>query len=158
MHAALEMQWSWIQAMNGLRSELLESLNNQDLSVTPGGSKPALGELLVSMGDLTRAYTSSFHDFLLEWDQEPSEGGISTSVETLQLWFSQLDSELESTLTELTDESILRQIERPGGGAMPVDMHLQVYNQALFIYFGKFVVYLNAISRPMPPSLAEYIG
>lgn len=28
VHASVEMQWSWIQAMNDLRFELLESLND----------------------------------------------------------------------------------------------------------------------------------
>lgn len=158
MHTSLEMQWSWVQAMNGLRTEFLESLSDDDLQYRPGGSNLPLGELIVGMGNIERSYTASFIEFAQTWEQSDNDTDLTSNTEALKSWFAGLDTNLEAALDALDGDSVQRQIERPGGGGMPVEMQLQTYIQALFIYFGKFVVYLNAMGKPLPQSMRDYIG
>jgi uncharacterized damage-inducible protein DinB len=158
LHKSIEANWSWIQAMNSLRAELLNALTDHDLEFNPGGANSTFGELLVQMGEIEHAYTASFEAFSLDWQYRNQDDSLVTNLPALGTWFESLDARLESVLSELTDEDMQRQIERPGGGSMPVDLQLQVYIQALFIFFGKFVVYLKAMNRPLPPSIRDFIG
>jgi uncharacterized damage-inducible protein DinB len=158
MHSSIEMSWSWIQAMNGLRSELLATLADSELAFGPGGANPALGDLLVQMGEIEHSYTSSFVHFTQDWDYRNSDASLRTSVAALTAWFQSLDQELEAALNALGDDAPQRQITRPGGGAMPVDFQLQTYMQAMFIFFGKFVVYFRAMNKPLPQHVEDYIG
>jgi hypothetical protein len=41
---------------------------------------------------------------------------------------------------------------------MPVEMQLDVYLQALLIFFGKATVYLKAMNKEAPKQIEEYIG
>jgi hypothetical protein len=41
---------------------------------------------------------------------------------------------------------------------MPLDLQLQTYIQAMFIFFGKFVVYFRAMNKPLPQHIEDYIG
>lgn len=41
---------------------------------------------------------------------------------------------------------------------MPVEMQLDVYLQALLIFFGKVAIYLKAMNNPLPKTVQEYIG
>jgi hypothetical protein len=45
-----------------------------------------------------------------------------------------------------------------GGYAMPVDLQLDVYLQALLIFFGKATIYLKAMNKKVPEQIQEYIG
>jgi uncharacterized damage-inducible protein DinB len=155
---SIDASWSWIQAMSGLRGELLNALSDDDLRFSPGGANSTFGELLVQMGEIEHAYIASFESFRLDWQYRNSDETLPNSLAALGTWFESLDTRFESVLSALTVTDMQRQIERPGGGSMPVDMQLQVYVQALFIFFGKFVVYLKAMNRPLPPSIQEFIG
>jgi uncharacterized damage-inducible protein DinB len=158
MHSTIEANYSWIQAMSALRSELLGALTDADLGFSPGGENGTLGELLVQMGEIQYSYTSSFETFALDWGYTNSAKELTSSLAALGAWFATLDTRLEAVLSALTDGDMQRQIARPGGGSMPIDFQLQVYLQALFIFFGKFVVYLKAMNKPLPPSIRDFIG
>jgi hypothetical protein len=41
---------------------------------------------------------------------------------------------------------------------MPVDLQLDIYLQALLIFFGKAAVFLKATSKPLPKTMQDYIG
>lgn len=144
--------------MIGLRTELLGALSDGDLGFTPGGANSTLGELLVQMGEIEFSYATSFETFKLDWEYRITDPTLTSSLTALGTWFEILDARFEGALSALEDVDLQRQIERPGGSSMSIDFQLQVYVQALFIYFGKFVVYLNAMSRPLPPSIQAFIG
>jgi uncharacterized damage-inducible protein DinB len=158
MHTSIEMSWSWIQAMNGLRSELLATLTDSDLTFDPGGANPALGDLLVQMGEIEHSYVSSFVHLTQDWDYRNSDALLRTSVTALTAWFQSLDEQLEAALNALGDDTPERQITRPSGGAMSVDFQMQTYVQSMFIFFGKFVVYFRAMNKALPQHVEDYIG
>jgi hypothetical protein len=41
---------------------------------------------------------------------------------------------------------------------MPVELQLDVYLQALLIFFGKATIYLKAMNKALPQYIQEYIG
>jgi hypothetical protein len=49
-------------------------------------------------------------------------------------------------------------VGRPAGTTRTVDEQLEIYTQAAFVFLGKAVVYLNAMGRALPPSIAHYIA
>jgi hypothetical protein len=44
------------------------------------------------------------------------------------------------------------------GFAVPPAIQLHTYREALFIFYGKVTVYLQALGKPMPPQWATWIG
>jgi hypothetical protein len=50
-----------------------------------------------------------------------------------------------------------QQIARPGFAVSPA-IQLHTYREALFIFYGKVTVYLQALGQPMPPQWATWIG
>jgi hypothetical protein len=65
---------------------------------------------------------------------------------------------LKATASVLTDEDLKRTVDRGGGFAMPVELQLDVYLQALLIFFGKATIYLKAMNKELPKEMKDYIG
>ena len=85
------------------------------------------------------------------------EAGLEGSVARLQAWFQTLDEEMKATASALSNEDLKKTVDR-GGYAMPVDMQLDVYLQALLIFFGKATIYLKAMNKALPQQVQDYIG
>ena len=49
-------------------------------------------------------------------------------------------------------------VEREGAPTWPVETQLEVYLQALLIFFGKLTIYLKALDKPLPKEFRDYIG
>ncbi|TMD44669.1 MAG: hypothetical protein E6I93_17955 [Chloroflexi bacterium] len=64
---------------------------------------------------------------------------------------------MKATVSALSDEDLKKTVDR-GGYAMPVDMQLDVYLQALLIFFGKATIYLKAMNKALPQQVQDYIG
>jgi hypothetical protein len=157
MNSAVEMKWSWIEGSHGMRAGILEGLEDSDLAFNPGGQNMPLGELLCQTGEIEHSYIQSFKTFKQDWLYHNTEAGITTSVERLKAWYQKLDEELKGVVLGLSDADLKREVERESGFKMPVEMQLETYLQALFIFFGKAVVYLNAMNKPLPQSIKDYI-
>ena len=86
-----------------------------------------------------------------------TEAGLESSVARLQAWFQTLDEEMKATVSALSDEDLKKTVDR-GGFAMPVELQLDVYLQALLIFFGKATIYLKAMNKQLPQQIQEYVG
>jgi len=64
---------------------------------------------------------------------------------------------MKAAVSALSDEDLTKTVDR-GGFMMPVELQLDVYLQALLIFFGKATVYLKAMNKPLPEQIKEYIG
>ncbi len=64
---------------------------------------------------------------------------------------------MKAMVEAFSDEDLKKTIDR-GGYPVPVDMQLDIYLQALLIYFGKAVVYFKAMGKPLSQQFKEYIG
>jgi len=150
-------KWPWIEGTHAMRTQLLDTLSDADLTFNPGGQNMTLGALCRELGDTEYSYTQSLKTFKQDWSYHNAEAGLESSVKRLSAWFHTLDEELKATVSALSDEDLKKTIDR-GGYAMPVELQLDVYLQALLIFFGKATVYLKAMNKPLPQQIQEYIG
>lgn len=157
MNRFMQEKWSWIEGSQGLRSQLLERLSDIDLAFSPGGQNMTLGALCRQMGEIEHSYIQSLKTLKQDWSYRNTEAGLDSSVARLQAWFQTLDDEMKATVSALSDEDLTKMVDR-GGFAMPVEMQLDVYLQALLIFFGKATIYFKAMNKPLPQQVQEYIG
>ncbi len=109
------------------------------------------------MGEVEHAYIQSLKTFQQDWSYRNEEANLESSVARLKAWFQTLDDEMKTTVEAFTDEDLTKVIER-GGFKMPVELQLDVYLQALLIFFGKATIYLKAMNKSLPQHIQEYIG
>ena len=157
MNRYMEQKWSWIEGSHEMRVTLLNSLTDADLAFTLGGHNIPLGALFCEMGDVEHAYIQSLKTFTQDWSYHNPEAGLAGSVAQLSAWFASLDEEMKSIVAAFSDEDLQKMVDR-SGYAVAADTQLDIYLQALLIFFGKATVYLHAMQRELPPNWKEYIG
>ena len=157
MNRYMQEKWPWIEGTHALRVQLLDTLSDTDLAFSPGGQNMTLGALCREMGEIEHSYEQSLKTFQQDWSYHNTEADLESSVARLKAWFQTLDDELKATVAALSDEDLQKTIDR-GGYSMPVELQLDVYLQALLIFFGKVTIYLKAMNKPLPQHIQEYIG
>jgi len=157
MNSYMQEKWPWIEGTHALRTQLLDTLSDAELAFSPGGQNMTLGALCREMGETEHSYTQSLKTFKQDWSYRNTEVGLESSVARLQAWFQTLDEEMKAAVSALLDEDLKKTVDR-GGYAMPVDMQLDVYLQALLIFFGKATIYLKAMNKALPQQVQDYIG
>ena len=157
MNRYMTEKWSWIEGSNAMLSQLLETLSDADLAFNPGGRNMTLGALFREMGEIEHSYTQSLKTFKQDWTYRNTEAGLDRSVAGLQKWFQILNDEMKTTVSALSDEDLAKTVDR-GGYAMPAEIQLDVYLQALLIFFGKATIYLKTMDRELPKQFQDYIG
>lgn len=150
-------KWPWIEGSHGMRSQLLEILSDADLAFSPGGQNMTLGALCRQMGEIEHSYVQSLQTFQQDWSYRNMEADLERSVARLKAWFQTLDEELKATVSAFSDEDLKKTVDR-SGFTMPVELQLDVYLQALLIFFGKATIYLKAMNKALPQYIQEYIG
>ena len=157
MNSLMQEKWPWIEGTHGMRTQLLDILNDADLAFNPGGQNMPLGALLREMGDIEYSYIQSLKTFKQDWSYHNTEPGMESSLTQIKAWYQTLDDEMKATVADLSDEDSTKTIDRNGYQA-PVGLQLDIYLQALLIFFGKASVFLKAMKKPLPPIIQEYIG
>jgi uncharacterized damage-inducible protein DinB len=157
MNRYMSEKWPWIEGTHALRSQLLDTLKDADLAFSPGGQNMTLGALCREMGEVEHSYIQSLKTFKQDWSYHNTEAGLESSLTQLNAWFHALDEEMKATVSALSDEDLNKTVDR-GGFAMPVELQLDVYLQALLIFLGKTTIYLKAMNQPLPQQIQEYIG
>ncbi|MBL8153248.1 MAG: hypothetical protein JNM70_03615 [Anaerolineae bacterium] len=157
MNSVMENKWPWVEGSNGLRDELLKSLSDADLAFSPGGQNVTLGALCREMGEVQHSYIESLKTFKQDFSYRSTEPGLEGSTARLRAWYQALDAEMKAVLSAMTEEDTHKMIDRGGGFALPVSLQVDVYLQALLIFFGKASIFLKAMNRPLPKQMAEWI-
>lgn len=157
MNSYMESRWSWIEGTHGMRMQLLDALTDENLSFNPGGQNVTLGALCRDSGDVEYAYIQSLKTFQQDWSYHNDAPGIEGSVTQLKEWYARLDEEMKAIVAAMSDDDLKKTIDR-GGFSVPVDMQLDIYLQALLIFFGKVSIYCKALNIEMAPTFNEYIG
>lgn len=158
MNSLITEYYPTFRMYQALRGQLLELLSDEDLQVSPGGENPPLGALCVEIGEVQQAYNRSFMDGRIDFSYRNPEPGLAESVSQLAAWYRVLDAELEAVISHLSEEDIkTRQIDRGGWSTTPL-IQLEVYKEALLIFYGKASVYLKAMGKPRPQQWREWIG
>jgi hypothetical protein len=142
-----------------LRNQLMELLADDDLAFRPGAGTASLGELCREIGEIEHAYVESFRTFRQDFDYRNPDPRLVGSVAALTAWYDELDRDLLAAVGELSEDDIAnRQIERGGGFALPPATQLDIYREALLIFYAKVSIYLRLIGKPLPPQWHDWIG
>ena len=157
MNRYFQEKWPWIEGTHRMRAELLDTLSDVDLAFNPGGENMTLGALFREIGEIEYSYTQSLQTFEQDWSYRNREAGLESSVARLKAWYQTLDDEMKATVSALSDEDLKKTVKR-NSFEMPVDMQLDVYLQALLIFFGKATVFLRAMNKTYPQDIRDYLG
>ena len=152
----MQEQWPMYEGTHAMRTEFLDSLSDTDLKFSPGGLNMTLGALCREMGETEHSYVQSLKTLTQDWSYRNTEPGLENSVSQLKAWFGKLDAEMKETLSAMSDEDLKRKVER--GFEVPVTTQLEIYLQALLIFFGKATIYIKAMDRPLSQKFQDWIG
>jgi uncharacterized damage-inducible protein DinB len=145
-----------------LREQLLEVVTDDDLRVSLGGTSLTLGALCREIGEIEHAYVDSFRVFRQDFTYRAADDQVESSVTALRTWYQELDQELAAVLEALSAEDMKRRIVRADlseddFSPTPIEQ-LDVYREALLIFYGKASAYLRALSKPFPEQWRTWIG
>lgn len=154
---------SYFPEYQALRDQLMELLTDGDLAFRLRGSTVSLGALCREIGEIEHSYVESFKTFVQDFGYRNRDPRVGKSVVALTAWYAELDRDLMAALEGLTEEDstgrrILREDFEAGYFEPTVADQLDVYREALLIFYGKVSIYLRAIGRPLPPQWQHWIG
>lgn len=146
-----------------LRDELLEILTDDDLGFRVGGGSASLGALCREIGEIEHSYVESFRTFRQDFGYRNPDPRLESSVAALSSWYVGLDRELTAAVAALSEDDIAnRRIVRSefdvGDFAPLPSIQLDIYREALLIFYGKVSVYLRAMGKALPGHWQEWIG
>ena len=154
---------SFFPEYQGLRDQLMEILRDEDLGIRLGGGTASLGALCREIGEIEHSYVESFRTFRQDFSYRNPDPDIEDSVAALKAWFAQLDRDLMAAVQALSEDDIANRriirgdFDQEYFSPLP-KAQLDVYREALLIFYGKVTVYLRAIERPLPRQWADWIG
>ena len=92
-----------------------------------------------------------------------SDPRLEHSVAALKAWFVEMDRDMLAAVERLSEDDIANHaivrsdFDVAYFSPLPKDQ-LDVYREALLIFYGKASIYLKAIGKPLPPQWQEWIG
>jgi hypothetical protein len=129
------------------------------LAFSPGGANPPLGELCREIGETEHAYIESFRDFTCDFSYRRPEPELAHSVARLAAWYAELDQALKAAIEGLSEEQVQQQrVVRGPNFALPPRIQLNIYQEALLIFYGKASVYLKALNKPVSEQMQAWIA
>ena len=154
---------TFFEEYHSLRGQLMAILADDDLRFQLGGESATLGALCREIGQIEYAYVESFRTFTQDFGYRNEDPRLERSVDALVAWYADLDREMTAVLETLGEDDILnRRIVRGDFDAeffSPLPrVQLDIYREALLIFYGKVSVYLRAMGRPLPGDWSDWIG
>src|SRR5262245_15662830 len=144
-----------------LRDELLEILSDDDLAFRPGGATFTLGELCREIGEIEQSYVDALRTFKQDFSWRNPDQRVVQSLAALSAWFAELDRDLMAAIEALTEQdAATRRIARydvEGFSPLPAQ-ELDIYREALLIFYAKVSIYLRAMRRDLPGLWGPWIG
>ncbi len=153
----MKERWPWIEGSHTMRAQALDLLDDADLAFNPGGANRTLGALCREMGEIEHSYLESLKTLKQDWSHRKDEAGLEGSVARLKAWYATMDEGMKAVVSAMTDDDLAKTVDR-GGYGWEVETQLEVYLQALLIFFGKLIIYLKALDKPLPKEWLDYIG
>ena len=154
---------TYFQEYQSLRRMLVEILTDDDLGARLGGTTPTFGELCRDIGEIEYSYIESLKTFRQDFSYRHLESAVATNVKALAHWYDTLDRELATAIAALSEEDVTnRRIVRADfeidDFSPIVSVQLDIYREALLIFYGKASVYLRSLDKPLPPRWRDWIG
>ena len=146
-----------------LRDQLMELLTDDDLAFRPGPDTFSLGELCREIGDIEHSYVQALRVFRQDFEWRNPDPHAERSIAVLAAWYTDLDRDLLGAIEALTEDDIAdRRIKREDfdvGDFSPLAaQELDIYREALLIFYGKVSIYLRAMGRELSPHWLAWIG
>ena len=154
---------SFFPEYQGLRDQLMELLDDVDLDLRLGGDTTSLGALCREIGEVEKTYVESFRTFRQDFSYHNPDPELEHSVAALKAWFAELDRDLMTSVAALSEDDIAHRriirgdFDEEFFSPLP-KFQLDVYREALLIFYGKVSVYLRAVERPLPQQWRDWIG
>jgi uncharacterized damage-inducible protein DinB len=156
MNNIMKKYYPTFELYQALREQLLDILSDEELDFQPGGDNSTLGFLCREIGEIEYSYIQSFKTFKQDFSYRNREAGLEGSVAQLGAWYEALDKELKTTIDGLSDKDLDRSIDRGGFSLRPL-AQLDVYKEALLIFYGKVSVYLKTMGKTRPEQWVDWI-
>jgi len=144
-----------------LRDQLMGILEDDDLACKLEGANPGLGALCREIGEIEQSYIESFKTFRLDFEYRNIDPLLETSVAALSSWYGKLDGELRAAIAALSEDDVAnRTIERTDfpGFAPQLRVQLDIYKEALLIFYSRVDVYLRALGKTPTEQWRKWIG
>jgi uncharacterized damage-inducible protein DinB len=159
MNSLMREYYPTFEYYQAMRSQLMDILEDEDLAFEVGGANPPLGALCVEIGETEKSYIESFKTLKQEFSYGNEDPELGHTVSRLRAWYIQLDQQLKSALESFSEEDLRTQlVDRGGGFELPLHIQLDVYKEALLIFYGKVSVYLKAMDKERPQQWQEWIA
>ena len=159
MNALMRDYYPTFEMYQAMRNQLMEILDDADLIFQPHSHNETLGALCLEIGETEKSYIQSFRTFTQDFSYRNEEPGLERSVVRLMAWYGEMDRELRSAVEALTAKDLRsRVVDRGAGFELPMHIQLDVYKEALLIFYGKVSVYLKAMGKERPQQWQEWIG
>jgi hypothetical protein len=159
MNSIIEQSYPLFELYQALRNQLMEMLVDEDLAFKISAELPTLGALCKEIGEIEQSYIDSFQTFTQDFSYRYPDDSIETSCAALVAWYKSLDDNLKVTVTGLSEADIAdRVIDRGGGFTVSPRIQLEIYKEALLIFYGKVSVYLKAMGKVAPEQWQDWIG
>ena len=100
----------------------------------------------------------SFKSFKIDFSYRSNDDSFLSSVAKLKSWYQQLDEELEAALEQVSDEDVAKKRMDRGGYEVPFHISLDIFREALLIFYGKVSVYAKAMNKQLPQMWQDWIG
>lgn len=137
-----------VEMTQTLRTQLIDTISDSDLAFRLHAATPTLGELCRRNGEIQMAYIDSLKTFSQHFDFRAPDATIGTDRAKLRSWYVDLDRELRTVIESLSEDTVnSRQVTRGSDYAMPLDIHVHVYREALLIFLAQADLYLRAIGK-----------
>ena len=150
----------FFRGYQAMRGQLMEIVSDEDLGFRVGGANPSLGALCREIGEIERAYIDGFKTFGQDFGYRNADPRIETSVSALSAWYTELDTELKAAIEGLSeDDAANHPVDRrdfPGFAPLP-RVQMDLYKEALLIFYSKVSVYLRALGKTLPQQWQEWI-
>jgi hypothetical protein len=152
---------TWFAAYQDLRTQLMGVLGDDDLAFLPGGATYTLGQLCREIGEIEHSYIEAIRTFRQDFEWRNPDPRLERSVAALSSWFADLDRDLQAAIEAVTDDDATnrRFIRADIPDFSPLlPQELDIYREALLIFYAKASIYLRAMDRELPGDWQVWIG
>ncbi len=159
MNSIMREYWPIFELYQAIRGQILSVLTDDDLRFSPGGSNLPLGVLCREIGETEHAYIESFKTLTCDFSYRQPEPDPANTVAGLSAWYAELDQQLKAVVEGLSDGQLKNQrIVRGPTFSVSPRIQLNIYQEALLIFYGKASVYLKALGKPLPEQMQAWIA
>lgn len=157
MNSLITENGDMLTGTHAMRNGLLATLTDEDLAFTINGN-PTLGVLFREMGEVEQSYIDSFKTLTQDFTYRHADSSVETNVAALTAWNEQLDAALLEALGAFSEEDIQSKTIDRNGFSPSLPVQVQIYMQALLIFYGKLTIYFRAMGKDLGEQWKEWIG